>query len=240
MARGGAAGAGGQATKAVNRAGGQPRPRTRTRPPARRGRRAGGGPGERRCRAPRSAGSAMRPRAFERERYVEVTRLLRPLADQAPKVAAVRELLGLAFYRQGKWTEAVGHLEAYRPSEPELRRAPGAGRLSPGPRALGRGGGDSGRSCVPRRPAPRSSPRAGSSPPAPSPTKATCAPRSGCSRRGPSRRGRSGSTCGSGTRWPTSTSGRATCPRRAELFRRILERDPSFADVVERAARRWG
>jgi tetratricopeptide (TPR) repeat protein len=53
-------------------------------------------------------------RAFERERYVEVTRLLRPLADRAPKVAAVRELMGLAFYRQGKWAEAVGHLEAYR------------------------------------------------------------------------------------------------------------------------------
>jgi tetratricopeptide (TPR) repeat protein len=52
-------------------------------------------------------------RAFERDRYVEVTRLLRPLAERAPRVAAVRELLGLAAYRQGRWTEAVRHLEAY-------------------------------------------------------------------------------------------------------------------------------
>jgi tetratricopeptide (TPR) repeat protein len=53
-------------------------------------------------------------RAFERERYGEVTRLLRPLASGAPNVPAVRELLGLAAYRQGKWAEAVRHLEAYR------------------------------------------------------------------------------------------------------------------------------
>jgi tetratricopeptide (TPR) repeat protein len=53
-------------------------------------------------------------RAFERERYADVTRILRPLADRAPEVAAVRELLGLAYYRQGKWADAVRHLEAYR------------------------------------------------------------------------------------------------------------------------------
>ena len=69
--------------------------------------------GERRAgAAERRLGDAAR--AFERERYAEVTRLLRPVADQAPGVGTVRELLGLAFYRQGKWSDAIRHLEAYR------------------------------------------------------------------------------------------------------------------------------
>jgi tetratricopeptide (TPR) repeat protein len=52
-------------------------------------------------------------RAFERERFGDVTRLLRPLADRAPRVAPVHELLGLAFYRQGRWADAVRHLEVF-------------------------------------------------------------------------------------------------------------------------------
>ena len=53
-------------------------------------------------------------RAYERERYEDARRLLRPLVDQAPESAAVRELLGLTEYRRGKWREAIKHLEAFR------------------------------------------------------------------------------------------------------------------------------
>jgi tetratricopeptide (TPR) repeat protein len=52
-------------------------------------------------------------RALERGRFPDVHRLLRPLVEQAPDVAAVRELLGIAYYRQGRWSEAVAQLEAY-------------------------------------------------------------------------------------------------------------------------------
>jgi tetratricopeptide (TPR) repeat protein len=98
-----------EASHAVERAAGRPR----TRPPREVAKDLAAAVGERRtAAAERRLGDAAR--AFERERYAEVTRLLRPLADQAPGVAAVRELLGLAFYRQGKWSDAVRHLEAYR------------------------------------------------------------------------------------------------------------------------------
>lgn len=53
-------------------------------------------------------------RAFDREQYTEARRILRPLADEAPDVAAVRELLGLTYYRLGRWKEAVRHLQAFR------------------------------------------------------------------------------------------------------------------------------
>jgi tetratricopeptide (TPR) repeat protein len=98
-----------QATKAVKRGAGRPR----TRPPKAVAQELAAAVGERRApAAARRFGDAVR--AFERERYADVTRLLRPLGDQAPGVAAVRELLGLAFYRQGKWADAARHLEAYR------------------------------------------------------------------------------------------------------------------------------
>ena len=98
-----------QATKAVARGGGRPR----TRSPKAVTQELAGAVGERQAAAAaRRFGDAVR--AFERERYADVTRLLRPLADRAPRVAAVRELLGLAFYRQGKWSEAARHLEVFR------------------------------------------------------------------------------------------------------------------------------
>ncbi|MCU1453585.1 MAG: hypothetical protein JWN46_1731 [Acidimicrobiales bacterium] len=53
-------------------------------------------------------------RAYEHERYDEVRRLLKPLAEEAPTVAAVRELLGLAYYRMGRWKDAVRELEQFR------------------------------------------------------------------------------------------------------------------------------
>ncbi len=52
--------------------------------------------------------------AFERERFVEARNLLRPLAEAAPRAVSVRELLGLSYYRLGKWKEAVRELEAFR------------------------------------------------------------------------------------------------------------------------------
>ena len=52
--------------------------------------------------------------AFERDRIPEALRILRPLARQAPDIAAVRELTGLALYRAGRWAEAARHLEAFR------------------------------------------------------------------------------------------------------------------------------
>ena len=52
--------------------------------------------------------------SFKRERYEEARRILRPLADQAPRVSAVRELYGLTLYRLGRWAPAIGELEAFR------------------------------------------------------------------------------------------------------------------------------
>ena len=52
--------------------------------------------------------------AYERDRYDEARRILRPLADEVPDAAAVRELYGLVLYRLGQWLPAVRQLEAYR------------------------------------------------------------------------------------------------------------------------------
>lgn len=52
--------------------------------------------------------------AFERERYPDARALLKPLAEQAPQAATVRELLGLTYYRLGQWKNAVVELEAFR------------------------------------------------------------------------------------------------------------------------------
>lgn len=52
--------------------------------------------------------------AFERERYEEARSLLKPVADLAPQASSVRELLGLSYYRLGKWREALRELEAFR------------------------------------------------------------------------------------------------------------------------------
>jgi tetratricopeptide (TPR) repeat protein len=52
--------------------------------------------------------------AFDRERYQEARRILRPLADEVPNAAAVRELHGLTLYRMGQWAAAAKELEMYR------------------------------------------------------------------------------------------------------------------------------
>ncbi len=52
--------------------------------------------------------------AYERERYGDAARMLKPLAEQAPGAAAVRELYGLTLYRLGRWDAAARELEAFR------------------------------------------------------------------------------------------------------------------------------
>jgi tetratricopeptide (TPR) repeat protein len=53
-------------------------------------------------------------RAYERDRYTEAFRITKNLAEQVPESAAARELHGLVCYRLGRWTQAIGHLEAAR------------------------------------------------------------------------------------------------------------------------------
>jgi tetratricopeptide (TPR) repeat protein len=52
--------------------------------------------------------------AYERERYQEARRVLRPLAEEVPEAVAVQELYGLTLYRMGQWQQAAKHLELYR------------------------------------------------------------------------------------------------------------------------------
>jgi tetratricopeptide (TPR) repeat protein len=53
-------------------------------------------------------------RAFERERFTEARKILKPLAERAPSSAPVRELYGLTLYRLGQWRAAARELEAFR------------------------------------------------------------------------------------------------------------------------------
>jgi tetratricopeptide (TPR) repeat protein len=53
-------------------------------------------------------------RAFKRERFDEARKILRPLAEAAPTAESVRELLGLTYYRLGRWKAAATELEAFR------------------------------------------------------------------------------------------------------------------------------
>jgi len=46
-------------------------------------------------------------RAFTAERYGDAARILRKLVEEAPRVAAARELCGVTLYRQGKWKPAI-------------------------------------------------------------------------------------------------------------------------------------
>lgn len=47
-------------------------------------------------------------------RYDEASRLARQVANEAPGVAAARELYGLTLYRLGRWRAAAKELEAFR------------------------------------------------------------------------------------------------------------------------------
>jgi tetratricopeptide (TPR) repeat protein len=51
-------------------------------------------------------------RAYEAERYRDAKRMLEGLLERAPSAVAVRELLGLTYYRLGKWRDAIRELGA--------------------------------------------------------------------------------------------------------------------------------
>ena len=51
--------------------------------------------------------------AFERERYRDVLRMLRPVVDAVPSAPTPRELLGLSHYRLGNWRAALHQLDAF-------------------------------------------------------------------------------------------------------------------------------
>ena len=92
-----------------------------------------------------SSGCRRRPGPSQAERYTDAARILRKLAEEAPGVAAVRELYGLTLYRQGKWRAGRQGARGVPPADRLDRAAPGAGRLLPGPgrrrhgrRAVGR------------------------------------------------------------------------------------------------------
>jgi tetratricopeptide (TPR) repeat protein len=51
-------------------------------------------------------------RAYEAERYRDAKRMLEALLERAPSAVAVRELLGLTYYRMGKWRDAIRELGA--------------------------------------------------------------------------------------------------------------------------------
>ncbi len=53
-------------------------------------------------------------RAFDRERYGDSRKLLAPVAERVPTFAPTRELLGVTYYRMGRWKQAVRELEAFR------------------------------------------------------------------------------------------------------------------------------
>src|SRR5207302_464028 len=53
-------------------------------------------------------------KAYERARFTEARKLLKPLAGRVPGSASVRELYGLTLYRLGHWKLAVVELEAFR------------------------------------------------------------------------------------------------------------------------------
>jgi tetratricopeptide (TPR) repeat protein len=51
-------------------------------------------------------------KAYEAERFRDARRILEPLLERAPGAIAVRELLGLTYYRLGKWRDAIRELGA--------------------------------------------------------------------------------------------------------------------------------
>jgi thioredoxin-like negative regulator of GroEL len=73
--------------------------------------------------------------AFTRGRFEEARRILRPIAEQAPRAASVRELYGLSLYRLGRWAQAARELEAYRSLTGSVEQNP---VLADSYRALGR------------------------------------------------------------------------------------------------------
>jgi predicted Zn-dependent protease len=63
-------------------------------------------------------------RAFERQRYTDAIRILKPLAAQAPTAPSIRELHGLTLYRLGRWKLAIKELEAFRSATGSVEQHP--------------------------------------------------------------------------------------------------------------------
>lgn len=134
----------GEATAAVKRGSAPERSSTRRGRPAREAG-VGSGGADAKDELIRALGSARGTRAnerlrdaahaFERERYEEARTLLRPIAEQAPQALAVRELLGLTYYRLGRWKDAARELEAFREGSRSTEQHP---VLADTYRALGR------------------------------------------------------------------------------------------------------
>ncbi|MGH9022598.1 MAG: tetratricopeptide repeat protein, partial [Acidimicrobiia bacterium] len=62
--------------------------------------------------------------AFARQRDTEVVSVLRPIADRFSDSADTHELLGLAYYRLGRYTTALRHLESFYALTASLDRFP--------------------------------------------------------------------------------------------------------------------
>jgi tetratricopeptide (TPR) repeat protein len=62
--------------------------------------------------------------ALERNRLDEAQRIIRPLVDELPQVAAVRRISGLTAYRLGRWRRAVEELEAAHALDPSVDHLP--------------------------------------------------------------------------------------------------------------------
>ncbi len=173
--------------------------------------------------------------ALASDREKDALRLLRPLRSALPQSATVRELLGIALYRSGRYELAADELEAYvafcgavdqHPALMDCYRAlqrydrveelwNELGQTASAPDVVAEGRivmagslADRGRVREAIAMLSRRRPR-------------TC-------------RTRRSTTCGSGTRSPTWRSGPATCPARWTLFERISRKDAGFADVMER------
>jgi tetratricopeptide (TPR) repeat protein len=73
--------------------------------------------------------------AYDRGRYPEAARLAKQVANETPTVAAVRQLVGLAAYRAGRWREAIRQLDAYGALTDEIDHVPA---LMDSHRALGK------------------------------------------------------------------------------------------------------
>jgi len=62
--------------------------------------------------------------ALDRERYQEARRIMTSIAKEAPSVAAVHEVLGLASYRLGKYKQAASALEVAQELHPNPSMLP--------------------------------------------------------------------------------------------------------------------
>jgi len=51
--------------------------------------------------------------SYERGRFQDALRQIKPVVAETPSVAAVQELTGLAAYRSGRWREAARHLQTF-------------------------------------------------------------------------------------------------------------------------------